>query len=44
MIATIQELKYNLNIEQNYTDEDAYLLQLLEVSLQVRFPIHLNFY
>ena len=37
MIATIQELKYNLNIEQTYTEEDAYLLQLLEVSEQSVF-------
>lgn len=37
MIATISELKYNLNIEQDYTEEDAYLLQLLEVSEQSVF-------
>ena len=37
MIATIQELKYNLNIEQTYTEEDAYLLELLEVSEQSVF-------
>ena len=32
MIATIDELKYNLNIELSWNDEDAYLLNLLEVS------------
>ena len=37
MIATISELKFNLNIEQTYTEEDAYLVQLLEVSEQSVF-------
>ena len=37
MISTIEELKYNLNIEQEYTDEDAYLLSLLEVAEEAVF-------
>lgn len=37
MITTIDELKQNLNIESTYKDEDAYLLNLLDVSESVVF-------
>lgn len=37
MICTINELKQNLNIESNYTDEDEFLLYLLEVAEEVIF-------
>lgn len=32
MIATLEQLKNNLNIEPDYTDEDTYLTMLLQVS------------
>lgn len=37
MICTINELKQNLNIEPDYTDEDEFLLYLLEVAEEVIF-------
>lgn len=37
MICTINELKQNLNIESDYTDEDEFLLYLLEVAEEVVF-------
>lgn len=37
MICTINELKQNLNIELGYTDEDEFLLYLLEVAEEVIF-------
>lgn len=32
MIATIEQLKQNLNIENEYTEEDTYLTMLLQVA------------
>ncbi len=37
MITSVQQLKYNLNIEQDYNDEDIYLANLLIVSEEAVF-------
>lgn len=37
MIATLNQLKNNLNIEIGYTDEDEYLTMLLQVSEEAVF-------
>jgi uncharacterized phage protein (predicted DNA packaging) len=42
MIVSLKDIKKHLNLEESFTEDDAYILQLLEVA-QLSVERHLNY-